>query len=133
MFRTQVDKTNMHKADAGWTERCFVGIETRSTQFLMSNRCGVFSTSYHNIRRVTERGPSRTGALRTFNLQWRTTSPGARVQVSRELLLLVRLEAEKEVRDWTRVKNCMCQEAFASQIWIARSMATPGTPRDAAG
>ena len=33
MFRTQVDKTNMHKADGGWVEGYFLGIEARSTHF----------------------------------------------------------------------------------------------------
>ena len=53
-FRIVVDKTRRHKADGDWREGVFLGIDTRSTQFLVGTKGGLFKTSYHEVKRLTK-------------------------------------------------------------------------------
>ena len=38
MFRVAVEKANMQKADSSWTEGVFLGVDDRSTQFLVGTK-----------------------------------------------------------------------------------------------
>ena len=53
-FRTVVDKCNRHKADSDWREGAFLGVDTKSTQFLIGTASGIYKTSYHEVKRLTK-------------------------------------------------------------------------------
>ena len=59
MLRVAPDKSDRHKADTAWVEGIFVGIGPRSSEFRMVTDTGIYKTSYHNVKRVTTRGPTK--------------------------------------------------------------------------
>lgn len=54
VFRVAIDKSERHQADSGWTEGVCLGGCSRSTQFLIGTKEGLFKTAHQNVKRVTK-------------------------------------------------------------------------------
>lgn len=49
-----MDTSDRHKADSDWHGGVFVGVQTRSTEFIIATANGLFRASHHHVRRVVE-------------------------------------------------------------------------------
>lgn len=52
MFKTAMDKTNRHKLDSDWGIGAFLGVISRTTEFLIGNKSGIFKC--RTIRKMTK-------------------------------------------------------------------------------
>ena len=52
-FRVAPDKTGRHKADEYWHEGVFLGVETDTTEFLVTTGAQVYTCAHQHVRRVT--------------------------------------------------------------------------------
>ena len=53
LFRLATDNTARHKADEYWYTGVFLGVETGTSEMLLTTGAKVYKCSHHNVRRVT--------------------------------------------------------------------------------
>ena len=87
-FKVAMGKSDRHKADSDWHDGTFLGVQTRSTEFIIEIDQGLYRTSHHNVRRVVKEKAFQNKCLdsMTFRVEnifskgASTSSPGTSAQ-----------------------------------------------------